>query len=375
MNNKNLLAKIGAWLNDPGGLTLRDLAVYRIFFSIIVLLAYTKYSTNAGIPNEMYHPIPGMLQLFHSFPPLWVLILFQVVYLVTASALLFGFLTPIASVLFGANMIIANGFTFALGKLDHGIIIAIVPMIMAFSGWGNAYSIDSKQFLSQRAHPSSVIRPWVIRWMALTISLWLFTAAFAKATTGWLDPSKRGTQGYFFSYYLGGLTSGKIPDLVSKIHFGPFWKFLDYSTVLCESLPLLLFVFGWKYWKLAPSFLIFFHIGINFTLSIFYAPAFVAYAAFVPWDRILRKVTSHFSALNKLRWPVVLIFALFWGFASGPIKRIVNPWQPDVLMLAGVILASGYIINFVRNQFFTPKEPTMPVKQLPKHLSRREFYS
>ncbi|MFT4245855.1 MAG: hypothetical protein QM571_04980 [Micrococcaceae bacterium] len=350
-------SKFRRWLNDSGGISVYDIAIYRILFGVIVLLQYTKYSINAGIPSEMYHTLPGMLQLFHSFPPLWVLILFQIIYIFSATSILFGYLTPVVSVLFGVNMIIANGFTFALGKLDHGIIIAIVPIIMAFSGWGNAYSIDSRKLLNKKINSYSSINfsPWVIRWMALTISLWLFTADFAKATSGWLNPKNTATEGYFFQYYLGGLSSGKIPDLFSHITFYPFWKFFDYSTVLVEGLPLLLFFFGWRYWKLAPSFLIFFHIGINYTLSIFYAPAFVAYAAFVPWNRILSRVNKIFISFSRFKLWVVPIFMIFWWFISDFVKKIVNPWIPDILMLTGIILAIGYIYNFLRSEIFRRK--------------------
>ncbi|MFT4186339.1 MAG: hypothetical protein QM613_03815 [Micrococcaceae bacterium] len=348
-------SKFRRWLNDPGGIGIYDIAIYRILFGIIILLQYSKYSVNAGIPSEMYHSFPGMLELFHSFPPFWVLVLFQVIYLFTATSILFGFLTPMVSVLFGINMIIANGFTFALGKLDHGIIIAIVPMIMAFSGWGNAYSIDSRNFLNKRVNLHKTFHPWVIRWLALTISLWLFTADFAKATSGWLNPKNTATEGYFFQYYLGGLTSGKIPDMFSHITFYPFWKFFDYSTVLVEGLPLLLFFFGWRYWKLAPSFLIFFHIGINYTLSIFYEPAFVAYAAFVPWSRVLSKVNKIFMSFSRVKVWVVPIFMIFWWFFFAFVKKIVNPLMPEILMLSGVILAIGYIYNFLRGEILKRK--------------------
>jgi hypothetical protein len=47
------------------------------------------------------------------------------------------------SIATGLLILTGNGFAYSMGKINHDLLLAAIPLVMAFSNWGSAWSLDA----------------------------------------------------------------------------------------------------------------------------------------------------------------------------------------------------------------------------------------
>jgi hypothetical protein len=248
-----------------------------------------------------------------------------------------------------------DSWAYSFGKINHDILMILMLPIMQVAGWSKAYSIDA---LRHRAGQTGT-RPWAIALMAFIVALCMFSAALAKATTGWLDPHSHSVHAHLlFNYFVISRTNWLIKPVLF-IHSGAFWEFFDYSTILLEAA--FLFTVAWRpAFRVVCAFACFFHLGIAVTMEIAYVSNLIAYAAFFDWSVLEHRVPHLARAWN---WILERVSPLRLVGLSGAVTFIYlkfgNPlgilfpqeWDPPGVLVCALaaLLATVFLSKMVRN--------------------------
>jgi hypothetical protein len=204
---------------------------------------------------------------------------------------------------------------FSVGKINHEILIAVVPIVKAYSNWGMAFSVDSKQ-----SDKSAIAESWPLTFVAVLIGFMMFTAGFPKILGGWLDLSTQATQGHLFNQFYMRERQDLLAEAAVNFQSPLFWELLDWGTVLFEIAFLFALIkMAWFKWFLC--FAVIFHFSTMMFLNIAFLPNFLAYALFLNWDRIfsgwkwwcdkLIGKERYISELGSVFALAVLLFVLF----------------------------------------------------------------
>jgi hypothetical protein len=125
---------------------------------------------------------------------------------------------------------------------------------------------------------------------ATLIAFAMFTAAAAKAASGWLAPGREATR-FFVEVTADNARSGVLADWLLRLDSDVLWKLLDYATLFAEGW-LVVAVFIPTLFRVGLVILSLFHVGVWLFLGIdFHLHAFV-YAGFffVPKTYWLREI-------------------------------------------------------------------------------------
>jgi hypothetical protein len=340
------------WIFDSYEPSVRGMALFRIFASLMILFFLmpeaTYYSDLASFPDDFFTPPPGPMMLFESFPPAWFFYAIHLLLVISWVSILVGFKTRKASIAAALFMLILLGFIFSIGKINHQMLIILLPAIMAFSKWGNAYSIDAG---SPDRHDTEIANGWPLTLLALFIGFMMFTAGFPKLLGGWLSGDTLAAKGHLLNqYFVRGRTellSGFMVDMNLPI----MWGMLDWATVFFE-MGFLLAVLRAGWTRLFVCFAVLFHFSTMVTLNIAFLVNFPAYAAFLPWTKIHDYISSRVnSGSSSLSIPLVFGGGLivFFGIIKyiDSLKIIMPIREPsfDELTLIGgaliIVLALG----------------------------------
>ena len=277
------------WIFEDYRLPPASLGVYRILFGIYVLFVLspghgssTRFQHLASFPDAFYYPPFGPMRLLSGFP---TELFFEALVLalnLSAVALLIGYRTRWASVTTGALLFVGFGYLYSLGKINHNILVLIIPFAMAVTGWGARYSWDA---LRRDAGASTVrVRVWPITLVSLCVGFSMFASGMNKLLTGWLDPSAQAVQGHLHRlYYVSGSQDLLAPFFLNlDTHF--FWESLDYSTVALE-VGFLAACFHPTMFRLFCGIAVLFHFGVAVMMNIIFTSNLVAYGLFVNWNR------------------------------------------------------------------------------------------
>jgi len=306
----------------------RSISLYRIMFSLYILIFVNVKSieTLGRIPETFYHPPYGPMLLFDGFPsPVVFSIITFLVYL-GAFALLLGYRTKWASLLTGLSLAVGYGFLYSLGKINHNMLLILVPLVMAWSRWGSYYSVDRIQ---GRMPEKTNVDGLPVTFMAVCLGVALFIAGMAKILGGWLDPSLQAVQTHIVrNYYLNDRHALLAATFVN-IDWPLFWEMADWSTVVLE-VGLLLSVFKLSWFRGIISFLVFFHVGVLLVMNISFQHQLFVYALFVDWEGdlhvggLLEGVMSPRETLGEGWRPPILIGALsgIYYYVGSPVSLI-----------------------------------------------------
>jgi hypothetical protein len=281
-----IIEKFDRWVED-GPFTAEDLGIYRIIYALSVLLVAPDITWLAHYPDFMFHPPPGPLQLLSGFPSPAVLIGLEVLRSVILILLGLGIWTKQVSIAAWLILSATYGVTFCLGKIDHTILLTLPPLVLAFAGWGNRYSVDA----IRRSSTPSVPPQWPLRLLALLIGWGFFAAALTKALTGWLSLSSQASRGYFI---LGFVTQGRthwLAQWVAEHDVLVAWEIVDWLTVAFE-LAILIALPWWRAFRITLAVAATFHLVVLLIMNIDFSNAVVAYGAFVSWSAIARRIGS-----------------------------------------------------------------------------------
>lgn len=288
------------WIFDsftvtPGGLGLYRIAfaLYGLFFLAPGHTAYTQFTPIASFPSVFFTPPPGPFALFPGFPPAYALEGLHLALNVSLVALLFGYRTRLFSVLLFFLYLIGYGFLYSFGKINHNLLYILLPLVMAGSGWGQAYSFDA---WAGRRRP---VQAWPLTMLALLLGFAMFTAGFAKLLGGWLDPDTHATLGHLIKQYFVNGRQDLLAPYLTGVEAPLLWESLDYATVLFE-MGFLVAIIHPVSTRLFVVFAVFFHVGTMLVLNIAFTPHHILYAAFLDWPRIHRALRASLSAVQ---WP------------------------------------------------------------------------
>lgn len=272
------------WIFDSYHPTTEGLGLFRIFTALFFLFFLmpnaSYYSELALFPADFYNPPPGPMMVLDSFPPAWFFFVVHYLLVISWIGVLVGYKTRLMSLAAAGFTLILLGFIFSIGKVNHQMLLILLPAIMAFSGWGRAYSVDERH-----AKTINGANGWTFVLLALFIGFMFFTAGFPKFLGGWLQGDSLATKGHLLNqYFVRGRTemlSGYMVEFDSPF----FWGVLDWATVLFEAGFLIAaFRAGWT--RLFVCIAVLFHFSTMLTLNIGFLVNFPAYAAFLPWDKI-----------------------------------------------------------------------------------------
>jgi hypothetical protein len=285
---QTLRRAIDRWLFEEYRTDPESLALFRIFFSVFVLLA--EIPTGLwSIPAAAYSPPVSLAAFFTAPPPHWVMLGLNCFALLCASSLLIGMYTTASSLGLAFGIMTINSFCFADGKIDQGLVIWIA-LILARSGWGSRFSVD-EHWGRVRPDDSAPDKAWLVATLVMVIGFALFTAGFAKARGGWLQWGTYGTRYHlFWDYYVFGRKTpvatwawGHLPAWA--------WKCADVATVIWE-VGFIASVARRSWCRIACALGAFFHFGVWLLFDIHIASNVVAYAIVANWAAIWPAATE-----------------------------------------------------------------------------------
>jgi hypothetical protein len=343
------LSAIGRWF-EKGDFTSRDVAIYRIVFAGVMLLAFPQFRWAAEYPQTFFTPPWGPYRLLDGFPPIELLSAMEILLAMALVAVLIGFFTRTASVAVTVVAIVGLGFSYSLGKVDHTAYLMVAPLFLAFTDWGGSLSVDAVIRRRRGAIEATSTPQWPIRLYAVATASAMLTAALPKVSNGWLSTGSSATYASLIGEYFGNDRTAWLAGFFVRFDNPVFWEALDWLTVIAEA-ALIVLLFSWRSWRVGIAVLCLFHVGVLLTLNIAFWQNIVGYGAFVLWRRAsalpshrTRDRTAASGALPVLAAPVAVVaggFAAWWAItAMGP----ATDWLGPVIVLAAGAIASGYLI-------------------------------
>lgn len=344
----SLSGRLDRWMFSAFELSPRGAAVYRMLFAAGLLLAIKPpvWTFIADYPDSFFSPPFGVTFFFFTgFPPALYFQALNVVLVFAAVALFFGWHTRAASLALAASIFAGNMWSYSFGKINHDILFIVVPLVMAFSGWGDALSVDA----TRRTAPPRT-NAWPLALLALLVGFAMFTAGWTKAVTGWLDPTTHATHGQLImNYFIQNRTDG-LSSLALGVEAPWFWELLDQSTVVLEC-ALLPAVLSRAAFRVNLALLTFFHVSVMLVLRIEFPANLLGYAAFVDWEAVVRRVPRPVSnALAALPRPSRMVPALLGSVLAALAVAGASPFEllgsgfAAGLTLLGTVIAIGYLI-------------------------------
>lgn len=293
-------SRLSRWIHGWKKTTAEELGLMRIFTSLFLLFfllpgeGVQHFAWLSSLPDDFYSPAPGPMRLFSSFPGL---VFFQTVHTIAVLAviaMLVGYRTKITSITAGLAILTLQGLIYSVGKVNHEILIASVPVVMAFSNWGLRYSVDE----ALKKNVNKEAESWPLLMIALIIGFMMFTAGFPKILGGWLDPSTQATYGHLLNQYFEKERDAFLAG--AAIHWNSpfFWELLDWSTVLFET-GFIIAVYRLSWFRVFLCIAVLFHFSTMLLLNIAFLPNFLAYALFLNWQGIHDLLTRIWRKVNK----------------------------------------------------------------------------
>lgn len=335
-----------------------SLGLYRILFAgYVLLLVFPQHLWVSNFPNSFFNPPVGLTMFFTGFPDYRFFMIVNVLSILAAVWLLFGYHTGIASISLALLWLTGNCWAYSFGKINHDILLILALPIMQAAGWGKAYSMDA---LSHSPESEIQTRGWAVALMALIVALAMLTAAWAKLASGWPDPHSHAVQAHLlFNDLVVGRSNWFVKHILT-IHLGTFWELLDDSTVLVES-AFILTVLWRPAFRVVCALACFLHLGIALTMEIAYVANLIVYAAFCNWSvvefRARNLLRAWNSMLGKLSAPWLLVFGgaiafVYLRFGGNPLGLLFSA-ESDPVGVAicglGSIIGAVFLIGAIRN--------------------------
>ena len=350
--------KFEQWIFYSFKVSPEGLALSRIFSALFILfflipgMGMSHFTYLSSLPSDFYTPPPGPMMLLDEFPPLFMFQAVHTVIIVSLIAMLFGYYTKLSSIIAGVSILILQGFIFSIGKVNHELLIALVPIVMAFSNWGTRFSIDSTRGLNNRE-----INSWPLTLLALFIGFMMFTAGFPKILGGWLDPSTQAVQGHLFNQFYVRERDAFLAPFFVGLNSLVFWEMLDWATIIFE-VGFLAAVFREKLFKYFVCAAVFFHFSTMIMLNIAFLPNFLAYALFLPWNSIYNRIRrmytnlsgitghkSHFRPVLYFSITLLIIFSVIrWLSSMNIVLQDSDVTLHETLFLFAAVLTVMYLL-------------------------------
>lgn len=354
------------WIFNFYSVTPEGLGLFRIMFSVFLLFflipgnGTDHFEFLSTIPNDFFNPPPGPLRLLAGYPQLIIYRLLRLMVILSATAMMLGFFTKKASIFTGIFVLLLQGAIYSVGKVNHEILIALVPFFMAYSNWGAVYSAD--EFGGQIQ--SRKIETWPVTLLAVFLSFMMFTAGFPKIVGGWLDLSTQATQGHLMNQYFENGRQALLSTYALKLDSTYIWEFLDWATIFFE----IGFLFAlWKpqLFKIFIGVAVLFHFSTMMILNIAFLPNFAVYALFINWTAIHNLLYRFFSRGGNAKKYIYTISIGTAIFLFGGVKWISS--QNTLLKNSDLTFHEVVLLSFALFVTFT-----QTVRYLFAHLNRAD---
>jgi Vitamin K-dependent gamma-carboxylase len=319
-----------------------DLAVYRVLYAACVLLQVVP--TAAWLrhaPRAFFSPPIGLAALFTSFPAPFVITGLNALLALFVGMLLVGWRTSVASLGTGLTLLVLKSWEYSLGKINHDILLIIVPFVLAFSGWGDAFSFDAARYdRGDRA------RSWPLALLALLIGYGMFTAGWTKLSSGWLDPQTLSTYGHLLNNYRATGRETLAAARALRIDSFVLWKAGDWAATLLE-LSFLAAIVNREIFCVVMALATVFHLAVWLLFDISFWWNVLAYGAFVRYSELFPPLiglaTDKPVATRSLKAAFAVPFSLgsIATWFGAPLTSILH------LPLDGVILVGGAVAGTV----------------------------
>jgi hypothetical protein len=356
------LGRAQSWLDHEYFVSDEQLGFLRVLYCAFVLfvIGLPTFTWIAKTPQLLFDPPllspADLLSGWPSYGFLWTLSFALVVCFLL---LLLGFFVATVSVLTSVLLIVGSNLQFSFGKIDHHILLALGPLVMAGSGWGNRFTLARGRAAPNRSGVCLGL-------FAIVVGFAMFTAGFQKLVTGWLDPRTQASYGHLIQNFYGTSSGVLLAPFAMHVRSKFVWEGLDWATVGFELL-FLAAVIRRTWFRAWIVLAVFFHTGTLLVLDIGFAVNFSAYLLFADWP------VPRFRLSRRSAWLVAgcacVVALSFWWQTTAPnqqvqmgsslagyvVNRAVGPANvngttdeilPDILALLAV---AGFLIRRSRN--------------------------
>ena len=218
-----------------------NLEYFRIILGLLFLINFRDLSFLGDMPRTLFRPHAlNFTNLFDSWPAGEFFDFIFYSKLILAISIILGFKTRISFLIIGVFSIIQSGFIYSFGKIDHGILMNILPFVMAFTNSG-----CKKAILPDKEIKSPNLS---ITILAIFITFGFFTAGLEKAFN-WIDFNTN-TSGFLSWFYPSFYSIGRDKLLAPLALNFPWWltEIMDYTAVIFELSGLIFLLAGRKSW-------------------------------------------------------------------------------------------------------------------------------
>jgi len=292
----SLGSRLDRWIHGFLPVTAEGLALSRIFFAAYFLITgIPTFSWVSRNPPGFFDPPQiSIANLFATFPPIGVMRGLDLVICLLLVFLLVGYKTKTSSILLTVAWILGNSFRFSFGKIDHSIMAVVTPGVMAFSGWGAAYSIDAR---IRKAIPR--VNAWPLTLLAVLLAFGYLSAGFPKLLS-WadFDLSTHGVRGWLVDGWYQLDRRKLLAPFAMSVHNPYVWEAMDLMAVVFECS----FFFSLTRRGLFRAYLviaIMFHLVNVLMLNISFLTLLPVYVVFAPWERIIPRLPRSVLAVCR----------------------------------------------------------------------------
>lgn len=355
--------KFNQWIFKSYIVTPEGLALYRIFVSLFILfflipgkgIDHFKYLSSLN--SDFFNPPPGPMMFLDHFPPFWIFLMIYVLIILFLVCMLLGYKTKVASITTGLILLALQGLIFSVGKINHEILVPLVPIIMAFSNWGSRFSLDATLSKSK-----SSINSWPLVLLSLFIAFMMMTAGFPKILGGWLDPTTHAVQGHILKQYFVHNRVAYLSGYSLSFSNPILWELADWATIFFE-MGFIFAVWKPKSFQAFVMLAVGFHFSVQLLMNIAFLPNFLGYAAFLNWGRIYNFVYDNARRFMGPKWTpaqIVTALSIFIIVIFSLIKwiSVQNTFfsSSDLMLHESIFLFSALlIVFFILIKSFTKK--------------------
>ncbi|MGZ5372144.1 HTTM domain-containing protein [Aeromicrobium sp.] len=322
-----------------------DLAIYRIIYSFLVLISLPKTGFVSDFPDSLYAPPPGPFRLLDGVPPHEALFAVDVLVALSLACLAVGFRTCISSLATGTLLMVNYGFTYSFGKIDHTILVAVVPLVLCWADWGRVLSVDGSANPG-RGEDADPPPQWPLRLLSVLVGLAFLTAALAKVCSGWLDPSTQAARGHFLRKYVVEGNTGGVGDVLFSIQSSTAWEVADWLTIALEA-GMILAVITWPSFRFMIALACLFHLSIMLSMGIAFSVNVIVYGSFVGWaalvgrPRIERRMRIGPVGVTALIGVLSALGLYMETLASPQLRSMIA----GCIVVIGAVSASAYLLT------------------------------
>ncbi len=219
------------WRDVPGDVRHDGVALARLVLGLSMLMTNSIPDLGwlADHPRALIDPPPGVPTLLAGMTTAPTVVLFEA--LLVAFVLLFtaGVGGRHISLAMGVTGILVSGLSFVPGKIDHTIMIWVVPTVFGLCGvdWRSADRVEDGQDQQRRIAGAVFHSVWLL-------GIAYGTAALPKLLRGWLAPDTQASYGHLLLTSQNGSRSGPLTDLAVGVSWRWVWELADWATIVLE---------------------------------------------------------------------------------------------------------------------------------------------